>query len=182
MTVRWRPLLAAALLGLALAGCDGGGEAAEAPPPAEYGGEAIGYFCGMLLAEHGGPKGQVHLDSREAPLWFSSVRDTVAFTLLEGEPKDVAAIYVNDMSRATDWQAPEAGSWVALEDAWLVIESRRLGGMGLPEVVPFGTAAAAAAFVAEHGGRAVRLAEVPADYVLGMPQLPAQEDTDHATH
>jgi copper chaperone NosL len=177
-----RSFLTAIVLGLALAACDDGNEAVEAPPPAEYGGEAIGYFCGMLLAEHGGPKGQVHLASRETPLWFSSVRDTVAFTLLEGEPKDVMAIYVNDMARATDWQQPEPGTWVALADAYLVIDSRHLGGMGLPEVVPFGTQASAEAFVGQHGGRVVRLAEVPADYVLGMPQLPAKEGTAHATH
>lgn len=175
-----RALIGVALLSFALAACDGGDEVAEAPPPAEYGGEAIGYFCNMLLAEHGGPKGQVHLQSRETPLWFSSVRDTVAFTLLKDQPKDVQAIYVNDMARATDWQQPEPGTWVALDEAFLVIESRMAGGMGLPEVVPFGTRNAAEAFTAEQGGRVVRLAEVPADYVLGMPQPP--ESADHATH
>ncbi|HMA14428.1 MAG: nitrous oxide reductase accessory protein NosL [Bacteroidota bacterium] len=180
MTALLRSLLGAVLLGLTLAACDDGDKLAEAPPPAEYGGEAIGYFCGMLLAEHGGPKGQVHLQSRETPLWFSSVRDTVAFTLLKDQPKDVQAIYVNDMGRATDWQHPEPGTWVALEEAFLVIGSRMAGGMGLPEVVPFGTQAAAEAFAAEQGGRVVRLAEVPADYVLGMPQPP--EGADHATH
>src|SRR3546814_3908546 len=87
MTAALRSLLGAILLGLALTACDGGDEVAEAPPPEEYGGEAIGYFCGMLLAEHGGPKGQVHLSSQETPLWFSSVRDTVAFTLLKDQPK-----------------------------------------------------------------------------------------------
>lgn len=180
MIVLLRALLGAILLGLVLAACDDGEQLAEAPPPAEYGGEAIGYFCGMLLAEHGGPKGQVHLQSQAEPLWFSSVRDTVAFTLLKDQPKDVRAIYVNDMARATDWQQPEPGTWVALDDAFLVIESRMAGGMGLPEVVPFGTQAAAESFVGEQGGRVVRLAEVPADYVLGMPQ-PA-ESPDHATH
>lgn len=180
MTALLRSLLGAILLGLALGACGEGEQVAEAPPPAEYGGEAIGYFCGMLLAEHSGPKGQVHLQSQAAPLWYSSVRDTVAFTLLKDQPKDVRAIYVNDMGRATDWQQPEPGTWVILEDAFLVIESRAAGGMGLPEVVPFGTQQAAEAFVAEQGGRVVRLAEVPPDYVLGMPQ-PA-EGTDHATH
>lgn len=180
MTTAMRFLVAAIFLAFA-AGCDGREETAAAPPPEEYGGEAIGYFCHMLLAEHGGPKGQVHLASRSEPLWFSSVRDTVAFTLLDGEPKDVTAIYVNDMGKATDWAAPEPGTWVSLGDAWLVIESRRLGGMGLPEVVPFGTRAAAEGFVAGNGGRIVRLAEVPPDYVLGMPQLPAEAAT-HATH
>jgi len=180
MTRTIRFLLAAVVLTFA-AGCDGREEVATAPAPEEYGGEAIGYFCHMLLAEHGGPKGQVHLASRSEPLWFSSVRDTVAFTLLDGEPKDVTAIYVNDMGRATDWAAPQPGTWVALGDAWLVIESRRLGGMGLPEVVPFGDRATADSFAGDHGGRVVRLAEVPPDYVLGMPQMPAEAAT-HATH
>lgn len=180
MIAALRLLVSGALLGLALVACDGGGEVTEAPPPAEYGGEAVGYFCGMLLAEHGGPKGQVHLVSADTPLWFSSVRDTVAFTLLKDQPKDVAAIYVNDMGQTTDWQMPEPGSWVALEEAFLVIESRRLGGMGLPEVVPFGMQSSAQAFVDEHGGRVVRLAEVPVDYVLGMPQ--PSEGADHDTY
>jgi copper chaperone NosL len=94
----------------------------------------------------------------------------------------VTAIYVNDMGRATDWTAPEPGTWVALDQAWLVIGSRRLGGMGLPEVVPFGMQEAAQRFSAEHGGRIVRLAEVPADYVLGMPESPLDDGAADATH
>lgn len=184
MNRTWRSLCAALLMGpllIGLAGCDGGEDTASAPPPEEYGGEAIGYFCNMLLSEHGGPKGQVHLSGREEPLWFSSVRDTVAFTLLEGEPKNVSAIYVNDMGKATDWAEPEPGTWIVLNDAWLVIGSRRMGGMGLPEVVPFGTPEGAEDFAAEHGGRVLRLAEVPADYVLGSPQMPEPEGSGHDT-
>lgn len=177
-----RAVLTLVLLGLALAACDGREQAAEAPPPREYSGDAIGYFCNMLLAEHGGPKGQVHLRSRKTPLWFSSVRDTVAFTLLEGEAKDVTAIYVNDMGEATDWAKPEPGTWVEAGAAWYVIGSRRLGGMGLPEVVPFGTRDGAEGFATDNGGRVVRLAEIPADYVLGTPQMPTQEGEAHATH
>jgi copper chaperone NosL len=169
--------MAAALLFLA-AGCDGREEVAAAPAPEEYGGEAIGYFCHMLLAEHGGPKGQVHLARRSEPLWFSSVRDTVAFTLLKEEPKDVAAIYVNDMSQAKNWEQPEPGTWIDAHAAWFVIGSSRVGGMGLPEAVPFGVEADATAFAAAHGGRIVRLAEIPADYVLGRPEI----SDDHATH
>jgi copper chaperone NosL len=110
------------------------------------------------------------------------VRDTVAFTMLEGEPKDVTAIYVNDMGKATSWTAPEPGTWVEAREAWYVIGSRRMGGMGLPEVVPFGTREAADGFAADHGGRVVRLAEIPADYVLGMLEMPMQEGEVHATH
>lgn len=182
MTRRWCPLFAAILLSLAVTACDGGDKVAEAPPPEEYGGEAIGYFCQMLLSEHGGPKGQVHLASRDNPLWFSSVRDTVAFTLLESEPRDIAAIYVNDMGKATDWAEPEPGTWVDARAAWYVLGSSRLGGMGLPEVVPFGSREAAERFAGDHGGRIARLAEIPPDYVLGMPEAPQAPGENHATH
>ena len=39
--------------------------------------------------------------------------------------------------------------------------------MGAAEAVPFGTEPPAQAFVAAHGGRVVRLTEIPDDYVLG---------------
>lgn len=165
----WRPALAAVLLAASLAACDGSDEVADMPPPVEVTGEISGYFCGMLLVEHGGPKGQIHLRSREEPVWFSSVRDTVAFTLLKEEPKDVAAIYVNDMGRARSWEQPEPDTWIDARMAWFVLDSDRVGGMGLPEAVPFGTKAAADEFVADHGGRVMRLADIPQSYVLGMP-------------
>jgi copper chaperone NosL len=181
----WRVTLAAFLLAASLTAC-GDAEVAEAPPPAEVPGDVTGYYCGMLLSEHGGPKGQIHLRSRDEPVWFSSVRDTVAFTLLEEEPKDIAAIYVNDMGRAQNWEQPEPGTWIDARSAWFVIESRRVGGMGLPEAVPFGTEAAAISFAAQNGGRVVRLADISADYVLGTPEPTAPPEPDaeasHATH
>src|SRR5690606_31560982 len=177
----WRASIAALLLAAALGACDGSEQVAEAPPPETAMGDVTGYFCGMLLTEHGGPKGQIHLASRDEPVWFSSVRDTVAFTLLAESPKDIAAIYVNDMGRATDWEQPEPGTWVEARSAWFVIGSRRVGGMGLPEAVPFGTETAAASFAAENGGRIARFAEIPEDYVFGTPDLPAPTEDDHAT-
>lgn len=172
----WRSALAVLLLAGMLTAC-GEEKTAEAPPPAEVAGDVTGYFCGMLLAEHGGPKGQIHLKSQTEPVWFSSVRDTVAFTLLKEEPKDVTAIYVNDMSKAKNWEQPEPGTWIDAHAAWFVIGSSRVGGMGLPEAVPFGVEADATAFAAANGGRIVRLAEIPADYVLGTPETPADQST-----
>lgn len=178
----WHRALAVLLLAASLTACDGSDEVAELPPPVEVAGEMTGYFCGMLLVEHGGPKGQIHLKSRETPVWFSSVRDTVAFTLLEEEPKDIVAIYVNDMGKATNWEQPEPHTWIDARAAWFVVDSRRMGGMGLPEAVPFGSEAAADSFAGENGGRVVRLAEISEDYVFGAPELPAQTEDDHATH
>lgn len=178
----WRASIAALLFATALGACDGSEQVAEAPPPETVLGDVTGYFCGMLLTEHGGPKGQIHLTSRDEPVWFSSVRDTVAFTLLEEEPKDIVAIYVNDMGKARNWDQPEADSWIDARSAWFVIESRKMGGMGLPEAVPFGSAAAAESFAQENGGRVVRLADISADYVLGTPDLSSGQEADHATH
>src|SRR3546814_11124339 len=95
MILACRLLLAAALLAT-IAGCDGGGDVAALPPPQEPTVEAVGYYCGMTVTEHPGPKGQVFLKGTAEPLWFSSVRDTLAFTMLPGEPRTVAALYVQD--------------------------------------------------------------------------------------
>jgi copper chaperone NosL len=121
--------------------------------------------------DHEGPKGQVHLSSRKDPLWFSSVRDTLAFLRLPEEPRDIAAVYVNDMARARHRGQPEAGAWVDPRKAWFVIDGDMRGGMGAPEAVPFSDQALAEAFTATHGGRVVRLADIPDAYVLGPVDL-----------
>ncbi len=169
-------LLRTAMIALAaglVAAC-GAEQTAEAPPPpVEVSDEATGHYCGMLVSTHEGPKGQIHLKSRDEPVWFTSVRDTVAFTRLPEEPRDIAAIYVNDMATAQSWSHPEEGTWMDAGEAWFVIESERRGGMGAPEAVPFSNEAAADAFRAAHGGRLVRFDEIPDDYVLGPVELDA---------
>jgi copper chaperone NosL len=166
--LRARALLLAALLAAALgAGCERQAAAPPAPPPAEVQADATGHYCGMLLVDHEGPKGQIHLAGRAAPVWFSSVRDTIAFTRLPEEPRDITAIYVNDMARARNWKQPEPGAWVDARKAWFVIGSDMRGGMGAPEAVPFSDEAAAEAFRAAHQGRVVRLADIPDSYVMG---------------
>ena len=174
-----RDHLAAALLAAVLAAA-----CSPAPPPlappaaAEVQAEAVGHYCGMLLVDHEGPKGQIHLLSRKAPVWFSSVRDTIAFMRLPEEPHDIAAVYVNDMARAKHWDQPEPGMWVDARQAWFVVDSEMRGGMGAPEAVPFSDEAAAQTFRAAHQGRVVRLADIPDAYVLGtvamrgMPAMP----------
>jgi copper chaperone NosL len=174
-------------LGLSLAACSGSGEEETAPPaPAEVTAGATGHYCGMLLAEHGGPKGQIHLKSGAEPVWFSSVRDAIAFTRLPEEPDDIAAIYVNDMSGEPDWSTASPGPWIDAREAWFVTGSGRTGGMGAPEAVPFGTERAAQAFAAEHGGEVLRLDVVPTDYVLGPTEAAPEEtpppETEPAGH
>ena len=160
-------LLLGALFALApLEGC--GQQVSEEPPkPFELTSSAIGHYCAMNLVEHAGPKGQVILASQTDPVWFSSARDTIAFTILPEEPKDILAIYVSDMAKAVSWEDPGANNWVDARKAFFVIGSTVQGGMGAPETVPFSDRAAADKFVAERGGRVVTFEQIPPDYVLG---------------
>lgn len=130
-------------------------EAAVVPPAQTMAADATGYYCGMLLSEHSGPKGQILLASGGDPVWFTSVRDTFNFLRLPEEPKDVAAVYVSDMGAAATWEQPGADNWIPAAGAVFVIDSDREGGMGGAEAVPFGKQDAATAFVAAHGGRIV---------------------------
>jgi copper chaperone NosL len=145
-------------------------EQAAAPPPQTMTADATGYYCGMLLGEHTGPKGQILLSSGAKPVWFTSVRDTFAFLDLPEEPKDVVAVYVSDMGAAASWEQPGADNWIAADGAFFVIDSDREGGMGGSEAVPFGKEDSAAAFVAEHGGRVVGFADAKAALATSTPQ------------
>ena len=170
-------LVAIGLLALSgVAGCGEDDDVVAKPLPVEPTREASGHYCGMILVDHSGPKAQVHLPGEPEPVWFSSVRDAIAFTMLPEEPRNYTAIYVNDMGVA-QWNAPEPGTWIDAAGASYVIGSERMGGMGVPEAVPFATHEAAERFVAEQGGRIVALTDVPESYIFAY----ADEDESAAT-
>ena len=166
-----RKLLSAILLAaiplMPLTGCKEDEAAVPPPSPQTITADAIGHYCGMNMLDHPGPKGQIILASQKEAVWFSSARDAISFTLLPEEPKDIRAIYVSDMAKAPNWEEPGTTNWVDAKQASFVIGSRRQGGMGGEEAVPFSDKAAADKFVAENGGRVVAFSEVPKDYVLG---------------
>lgn len=135
--------------------------------------EAAGHYCQMTVLEHDGPKAQIHLAGNPNPLWFTQVRDAVAFLRSPEEPKDIAAVYVNDMERAESWTQPGTDNWIDLDGAWFVIGSNVAGGMGAPEAIPFGTQAGADAFARDNEGRVVRAEDIPTEYVLGAVDVSA---------
>ncbi|WP_322516766.1 nitrous oxide reductase accessory protein NosL [Rhodopseudomonas palustris] len=170
--------VSAALVALVLlTGCEPKA-GAPAPLPVALNAEAMGVFCGMNLMEHPGPKGQIITASRIDPFWFSSVRDTVAFTLMPDQPRDIRAIYVSDMARAPSWESPGDANWIDARKAFFVIGSRKQGGMGAAEAVPFGERTAAEGFAATNGGQVVMLDQIPADYVLGSEPPGAASNLD----
>jgi copper chaperone NosL len=163
--------IAVAFLSFLLVGCDDDDQA-SVPPPQELTREVSGHYCGMIVADHPGPKAQIYLKSREDPIWFTSVRDAVVFTMLPEEPKSIVVIYVTDMSKAKNWDAPEPGTWVEVREAWYVLESSRVGGMGAPEAVPFSDKADAEAFAGQFGGTLVRFDGIPPEYALSPVETP----------
>ena len=170
MTRRFAALLLIALAVPALAGC-WEQEIRAKPAAAELTREATGHYCQMIVVDHLGPKAQIHLVGSDEPLWFTQIRDAVAFTMLPEETREIAAIYVTDMG-SVEWDEPPSGNWIAAEDALFVIESAQHGGMGASEAVPFGDRGAAEEFAARHGGQVVAFGEIPKDYVLAPVDVP----------
>jgi copper chaperone NosL len=149
---------------LALAACKE--ELAELPAPVSMTAEAVGHYCQMDLLEHPGPKAQVHLDGMPYPLFFSQVRDALAYRIMPEQSHAIVAIYVNDMGAAASWENPGPDNWINADTAVYVVGSARAGGMGAAEMVPFADAAMAAGFVAEHGGNVMVLKDIPATLIL----------------
>lgn len=159
-----RALFLALILGLAA--CKP--EVSQDTSPVELTAESLGHFCQMNLLEHPGPKAQIHLEGLPGtPLFFSQVRDAIAYQRLPEQSHPILAIQVNDMGAANaTWDDPGKGNWIAAEDAYFVVGSSQVGGMGAPETIPFGSQSAAQAFVASNGGKIMRLTEIPDDMVL----------------
>lgn len=157
-----RPALILALA-FGLAACQE--ETAAIPEPVAMTDEALGHYCQMYLADHGGPKAQVALEGYSQPVWFSQVSDAIAYVHDREREAPIAAIYVSDMEKAPSWSEPGIENWVLADAAHFVIDSAQPGGMGTPEAIPFGTLAAAEAFVAANGGQIVAFDAVPESYV-----------------
>lgn len=147
--------------------------------------EAVGHYCQMDLLEHAGPKAQVHLEGVPGmPLFFSQVRDAVAYSRLPEQDGVILAIYVNDMGASgATWDTPGATNWIAATTAHYVVGSRMEGGMGAPELVPFAELDAAAAFAAQHGGAVMALSAIPDTEVIAPVNLEgdigATDDADY---
>ena len=168
----------ALILALMLAACRE--EVAQSTDPVRLTPEAVGFFCQMNLLEHDGPKAQVHLDGLPgAPLFFSQVRDAIAYQRLPEQSHAILKIWVNDMGAASaTWAEPGDANWIAAENAHYVVGSTRAGGMGAPELVPFADLDAAAAFAARYGGTVMGLTAIPDSAVIAPTGGGAADDAD----
>lgn len=155
-------------------------EVAQDVTPVALTAEAVGHFCQMNLLEHEGPKAQVHLEGLPGtPLFFSQVRDAVAYMRLPEQSHPILAVWVNDMGLAgASWAEPGRENWIDARDAHFVVGSDREGGMGAPELVPFADAGDAAEFAAANGGQVMDLDEIPDAAVIAPVADTTGEDND----
>ena len=163
---------------LALAACKE--EQAALPLPVAMSGDALGFYCQMNLGEHDGPKAQVHLAGTPAPLFFSQVRDAIAYQRMPEQDAAIEVIYVSDMGRAHSWDNPGVDNWIAAHEAFYVVGSDATGGMGANELVPFARREAADSFARQRGGRIATLEEIADTEVLapagGATKDPEKDD------
>lgn len=140
--------------------------------------EAVGHYCQMNLLEHAGPKAQAHLGGLPgAPIFFSQVRDVVAYLRMPEQSHEIVAVWVNDMGASgASWEAPGADNWISVHDAFFVVGADIVGGMGAPELVPFSTSRAAQAFAARNGGSVMGLDAIPDAAVLAPVELTQDSD------
>lgn len=167
------------LIALAVTACKEEGAQDTTAVPLSAG--AVGHYCQMELLEHAGPKAQAHLAGLPgAPLFFSQVRDVVAYMRMPEQSHEIIAVWVNDMGAPdATWDAPGASNWIAAQNAVYVVGARVVGGMGAPELVPFSDRDAAQSFAAANGGAVMTLDEIP-DTVVLAPVVLDQDNDDRA--
>ena len=154
-------------------------EASQTVAPKDMTPETLGHYCQMNLLEHPGPKAQVFLEGNPAPLFFSQVRDAIAYTRAPEQVAPIVAVYVNDMGVAgATWERPGDGNWIPADKAFYVVGSARRGGMGAPETVPFSSRESAQAFALVEGGRVLMLADIADDMVLTPVETGAEPEAD----
>ncbi len=146
-------------------------DVAAIPDPTPMTDTALSYFCQMNVSEHGGPKGQIHLEGYPGPIFFAQVRDLVAYLKSPERDADILAVYVSDMGAAPSWADPGAENWIAAETAHFVVDAGVAGGMGAPEIVPFATPDAAQGFIDQYGGVAMPLDTIPDAAAIGAVDL-----------
>lgn len=177
-----RAVLAAGtgLAAAVLAGCLGSG--GEQPDPVSIPENAQCDVCGMVIANHPGPNGQIFYrdqspEGRDNPAWFCSLKSCFFPYRLEKDRLGwtVAAMYVTDYS-SVDYELTtsggetyisshlEAETFGPAEDLEYVVGSDVQGAMG-PDFYPFSSTGSAEGFAGEHGGRLLRFDDIGPDLV-----------------
>jgi copper chaperone NosL len=132
-------------------------ENAGLPVPVDIEASTTCELDGMMLAEYGGPKAQIHYVGATAPVFLCDTVELFATLLRPEQARAVRAAFVQDMAKA-DWDKPR-GHWFDANTGFYVVGSKRHGSMG-PTIASFAAEADAQKFSGQWGGKVLRFAEV----------------------
>jgi len=121
------------------------------------------HLCGMLISHFDGPKGQLFrknsLDpSTDSVKKFCSTRDMFSYYLEPENKRNVAIMYVHDMSKMP-WGTINDEHFIDAKIAWYVSGSEKVGAMG-KTLASFSLQNDALAFAKEFGGSVIRFEEI----------------------
>lgn len=125
--------------------------------------DAVCELDGMTLANFPGPKGQIHYADGKT-IYFCDTVELLSVFLNPEQVRKVDGAYTQDMAHA-DWDQPR-GHWIAVQNAFYVQGSSRLGSMG-PTLASFATREDAQAFAKQYDGKVLAFSEI----TPGMVQL-----------
>jgi copper chaperone NosL len=140
---------------LFLSGCGEKEGASVADAPRDLTREEVCMIDGMILLDYPGPKGQIVLKNGEAR-FFCDTKGLIS-TLYDPDYKvKIKRAYVQDFA-GRKWGS-YSDRWIDVNQAFLVMDSAKLGAMG-PTMATFSSRSDADAFAAEHGGAVVPFTE-----------------------
>ena len=112
--------------------------------------------CGMITVDLLGAKAQIHYKNGKIDT-FCCTLHMFSFYLQPDSPKNMSAIYVNDMGKA-DWEQSK-GQWIDAKKAFYIVGGDVIGPHG-EALVPFSVLKDAETYVNDHGGKIIRFDEV----------------------
>jgi copper chaperone NosL len=125
------------------------------------------HLCGMLITRFDGPKGEIFRKETEEQVFkFCSTRDLFSYYLDPENKRNVAQMYVHDMSKMP-WGSDSIDDnyFIDAKTAWYVVGSEKMGAMG-ETLASFSQQSDAQAFAKEFGGKVLSFIDINYDALM----------------
>ncbi len=122
------------------------------------------HLCGMMIKEFPGPKGELYKKESEQIQKFCSTRDMFSYYLDPENKRNVAQLFVHDMSK-TPWDTPNDNYFIDAKKAWYVADSEKTGAMG-KTLASFAQKNDAIAFAKKFGGKVLSFEQITIETLL----------------
>ncbi len=123
------------------------------------------HLCGMLITRFDGPKGELfRKEQGDNTFKFCSTRDMFSYYLDPENQRNVAQMFVHDMSKMP-WGTINDDHFIDAKTAWYVSGSEKTGAMG-KTLASFSQQTDAQAFAKEFGGKVIAFKDISLDILM----------------